>query len=175
MAQQGPAASTTAEFAANISFVIQRSEAGTYRIELFAQNLANGVSNYLQLPLRITRNNSVPTILAAQVPDSIYLPPGDSLLIKMTVAVHDSDGPGDIAGVFFYSLNSSDPTRQFFLSDDGNVGGISGDQLAGDGTYTITVKLLDQGNVRRTFEFEFHALDLQGSDSGPILKPLTVY
>ena len=174
LAAETLASSVTAIYAANISFVMSRPEAGFFRVEVFAQSRSNDVSNFIQLPLRIARNNSTPRILSASVPDTVYLPPGDSLLITMSVAVSDSDGAGDIAGIFFYSLNSSDPTRQFLLSDDGNVGGISGDLLAGDGTYTITVKLLDQGNIRRTFEFEFHAVDQQGADSGPLLKLLTV-
>ena len=44
----------------------------------------------------------------------------------------------------------------------------------GTGVYTITVKLVDSPTVRRTFQFEFHAVDRQGADSGPSLHYLTV-
>lgn len=163
-----------ATFIANPSFTLNRSDAGLYRVEVYGLSASDEASNYLQIPLDVTRNNSAPRIISAALPDTVFLPPGDSLLIKMSVAVEDSDGTADLAGVYFYSLNSSDPTRQFFLSDDGNAGGLSGDVLAGDGTYTITVKLIDQGDVRRTFEFEFYAIDLQAGESGPLLKYLTV-
>jgi hypothetical protein len=161
-------------FSGTVSFTLTRAEAGLFRIEVYAQTLDGSTSNAMFLPLRVTRNNSAPLISSVTVPDTVTLPVGDSLLIRMTMAVSDSDGAGDIAGAFFYSLNSSDPTRQFILADDGNATGFSGDQVSGDGIYTITVKLLDQGNVRRTFQFEFHAVDFQGADSVPVIKYLTV-
>jgi hypothetical protein len=166
--------SGTGYYSGTISFTFTRAEAGLFRVEVYAQTLDGSTSNTIFLPLRVTRNNSVPVIGAVTVPDTVTLPPGDSLLIRMTMAVSDSDGAGDIAGAFFYSLNSSDPTRQFILADDGNATGFSGDAVSGDGVYTITVKLLDQGNVRRTFQFEFHAVDFQGADGVPVLKYLTV-
>ncbi len=166
---------TTSLYSNTFTFIMDRSDAGTFRIEVYAENTSGNTSNVVQIPLVISRNNSTPNILLTVVPDSVYLPPGDSLLIKMTASVSDSDGVGDINEVFFYSLNSSDPTRKFFLLDDGNVNSISGDEMQGDGTYTITVKLLDQGNIRRTFEFEFYAMDRQGSISSSVLRFLTIY
>jgi hypothetical protein len=165
---------TSADFAAPIAFALDRSEAGLYRIEIFAQGQSSSASNYFQIPLLVSRNNSAPRIISGSVPDTVTLPPGGRLLLKFSVAVRDSDGLGDIAGAFFFSLNSSRPTDRIVLADDGNVTGISGDDVAGDGTYTITVELVDDVNVRRTFEFEFHAVDLQGADSGPFTKFLTV-
>lgn len=164
----------TAVYSASISFSMNRSEAGLYRIEVFAQGQSASAGNYVQIPLRVTRNNSAPVIVSADIPDTVTLPLGGRLLITFSVAVSDSDGLGDIAGAFFYSLSSSRPTDRIVLADDGNVTGISGDAVAGDGTYTITVELVDGPNVRRTFEFEFHAGDLQGADSGPLTKFLTV-
>lgn len=165
---------TTTLYSGSFSFIVDRTEAGSYKIEVFAENSSGNTSNFVQVSLMITRNNSTPVILSTVVPDTVYLPPGDSLLIRMTAAIADSDGISDIQEVFFYSLNSSDPTRKFPLLDDGNINSISGDVLQGDGVYTITVKLLDQGNVRRTFEFEFHAVDRQGSNSASVLRMLTV-
>ena len=168
--------STSLDFTSNLTFVISRVEVGAYRIEVYAMDISNLPSNTIQVALLITRNNSTPQLTSAMVPDTVLLPPGDSLLIKMFAAASDSDGLSDISEVFFYSLNSSDPTRKFQLLDDGsaNPSSLSGDALAGDGTYTITVKLLDQGDVRRTFNFEFHAVDRQGAESLPVIKTLTV-
>jgi hypothetical protein len=174
LSREALTSATTATYAASLSFGLNRSEAGLYRIEIFAQGPSGASGNYLQISLPIFRNNSIPTILSVIVPDTVDLPVGGRLLIKLSVSVADSDGLGDIAGAFFYSLNSSRPTERIILADDGNVTGISGDQAAGDGIYTITVELVDGVNIRRTFEFEFHAVDQQGADSGPFTKFLTV-
>ena len=94
----------------------------------------------------------------------------------MTAAVVDSDGIADVREVFFYSLNSTNPSFKFILYDDGSLNSIppSGDLVAGDGTYTITVKLVDTPTVRKTYTFEFHALDKQGAAAPIVSKRLTV-
>ena len=161
-------------FSGLVSFRLTRNDVGVSRIEVIAQDQVGLNSNSAQVSLSISRANSIPQYSSIVVPDTVTLPPGDSLLIKMTASVNDSDGLGDIREVFFYSLNSADPTRKFFLLDDGNGNGLSGDALSGDGIYTITVKLRDQGNVRRTYFFEFNIVDKQGAEAETVVKSLTV-
>jgi len=110
--------------------------------------------------------NYPPVIQNVTMPDTITLPPHDSLLVNITAKVSDPYGPGDIAEVFFYSLNSTDPQQKFEMSGDGT----------GDGIYTIIVKIVDTPFVRQTgtFHFEFHAVNNEGASATPITKSLTV-
>ncbi len=169
----------TFSFSGPVSFIIQYTDIGALRLE-FSVVTAGGVSsNLVQRSLIVGRKiDRVPQILDESVPDTVVLPPGDSLLIKMTATVGDSDGLADIKEVFFYSLNSSNPLQKFKLYDDGSMSTNppSGDQVAGDGIYTITVKLVDDPvhQVRKTYRFEFHAVDKQGASAAPVVRQLTV-
>ncbi len=158
------------------TFFLGRNDVGIYTVEAIAIDQFNLSSNAEQASLVVTRRSSIPQVTAAGVPDTVTLPSGGTELIKLTATVADSDGLGAIAEVYFYSLNSTDPTHKFDLLDDGNTNGPggSGDVLAGDGIYTITVVLSDHPGVRKTYAFEFHALDKTGDVSPPLTKYLTV-
>jgi len=150
-----------------------RADAGVFRIRFRAIASTGLESNNLERPLLVTRRNSPPRIFDLVAPDTVVLPPGSALLIPMYVSVSDSDGLADIREAFFKSLDSSDPTRKFFLLDDGNTS-VSGDRLAGDGIFSIIIQLPDFPGVRRTYRFMFQATDSFADTSGSILHLLTV-
>jgi hypothetical protein len=161
-------------YAGTISFGAARSDAGLFRVRVRAYNVAGGESNRLDVPFLLTRNNAVPSLSHLTAPDTLTLPSGGSLLIPMNVAAQDSDGLADIREVYFRSLDASDPTRKFFLKDDGGTDPSSGDQDAGDGVFSIIVQLTDGPNVRRTYRFAFQATDAFGDTSATLLHRLTV-
>jgi hypothetical protein len=150
-----------------------RADAGVFRVRFRAISTSGYESNNLERPLVVTRRNSPPGIFNLVAPDSVVLPTGSTLLIPMYVSASDSDGLTDIREVFFKSLDSSDPTRKFFLLDDGNTS-VSGDRLAGDGIFSIVIQLPDFPGVRRTYRFMFQANDSFADTSGTILHLLTV-
>jgi len=163
-------------YTGRIQFSVERSLVGRYRVRFAATNSAGAVSNALERALKLGRRNSPPTLSRLNAPDTLVLPPGDSLLIGMNITAADSDGIGDIREVFFRSLDSSDPNRKFFLRDDGGAdrSSPSGDERAGDGIYSIIVKLVDAPNVRRTFRFAFQAQDSFNDTSRTVLHYLTI-
>lgn len=163
-------------YSGQIDFQLVRGETGRYRIQLSSRSASGNTSNFVDAPLFLTRNNSAPRLFNLNAPDSLRLNPGDSLLINMNVAATDSDGLADIREVFFRSLDSSDPNRHFVLRDDGNGDRLSpsGDERAGDGIYTILVKLTDSPTVRRTFRFAFQAADSFSDTSRTLLHFLTI-
>jgi len=157
-------------------FSIPKTGTGPYLISVRAVDGKGFSSNAVDKTLFIVRNNSAPVLSDLTAPDTVTLPAGGTLSIKMTVKATDPDGQLDIREVYFRSLDSSDPTRKFFLLDDG--GAVSGDSTPADGISTITVQLVDNPppapSVRKTYRFAFQALDAFGDTSATLLHHLTV-
>lgn len=154
-----------------LQYVVARSDAGGYIVR-FQGVSANGLqTNTMEKTLYILRNNSAPRISRLTAPDSVALPLTGSRSIFMTIAVADSDGAADIREVYFRSLASSDPTKKFFLLDDG--GETSGDVTANDGIYSITVAL-SSTETRKDYPFAFQAVDSFGDTSSTLLHTITV-
>jgi hypothetical protein len=155
---------------------IPKTGAGPFVISVRAVDGKGLSSNAVNRTLFVLRNNAAPVFTNLVAPDTVNLPAGGTLAIKMTAVPTDADGQLDVREVYFRSLDSSDPTRKFFLLDDG--GAVSGDTAADDGTYTITVQLADNPppapSVRKTYRFAFQALDAFGDTSATLLHPLTV-
>jgi hypothetical protein len=174
----GPPDATAGDgiFSARIQFSVTESQAGRYRVRFSASDELGLRANTLEQPLVLARGkpNSPPELSALVAPDTVTLPTSGSLLVTMSVAVSDSDGYGDIRDVFFRSLDSSDPTRRFFLKDDGGSGTpSSGDAVAGDGRFSIIVQL-PSTTPRRDYTFAFQATDAAGDESTTLLHILTV-
>lgn len=166
------------QFSSPLTFTIKNTDVGTMLFQFSITTVSGNSSNLVQQSLLIQRNvNHPPVILNITLPDTVVLPAHDSLLIAITAKVSDPDGLGDIAEVFFYSLNSTDPAQKFGMYDDGGrVFPNDGDVTAGDGIYTIIVKIVDTPLVRQigTFHFEFHAVDKESASATPITKSLTI-
>ncbi|MGA2622765.1 MAG: hypothetical protein ABSF91_02845 [Bacteroidota bacterium] len=165
-------------YSGQVSFIIGRNDVGIYKVEAVASDQFNLSSNAEETSLLVSRRNSIPQVTSADVPDTVTLAKRATVLITMTATASDSDGQGDIARVYFYSLDGPDSTFKFVLLDDGNANSLSGDVLAGDGIYTITVKLIDKpppaAPVRKSYRFVFHAEDKAGAVSPPLTKTMVV-
>ena len=168
-------------FSAEIQFEIIRALAGRYRMQFIALDNEGNQSNVLERTLFITRNNSAPSLSDLVAPDTVDLPVGGSIVIQFTVVASDSDGLADIRDVYFERIDPPDPSfTKFFLLDDGGVdlpgplGLRSGDNVAGDGRFSVLVPLIDGQAQRRTNLFGFQASDTFGDTSATILHFLTV-
>jgi hypothetical protein len=163
-------------YSARIQFTVNETQSGRYRIRFAATDELGLRANVLEKPLVLARAkpNSPPVLSALSAPDTVDLPATGSALFTMSVVVSDSDGAGDLRDVYFRNLDSSDPSRRFFLKDDGGSGvPSSGDSVAADGRFSIIVQLPSTA-ARRDYRFEFQATDLAGGASVPLLHILTV-
>jgi hypothetical protein len=156
----------SAQFGANISFIIDRNDIGTYRIEVFARDRSGLLSNISQIPLTIRVNNRPPIIGAPSI--RLYTPQ-DFEYTQFTFAVpaSDSDGIGDIASVIVRPLFALDTTA-LELYDDGLPD--HADQIAGDGIFSTTF-WIDTLSVR-SVEFEILGTDKAGAMSNIVHKTL---
>ena len=163
-------------YSARVQFQVTESDAGRFRVRFSAVDDLGLRGNTVERSLLLARpkENAPPELSALIAPDTVTLPATGSLLVTMSVVVTDSDGYGDIRDVYFRSLNSSDPTRRFFLKDDGGAGTpSSGDTVAGDGRFSIIVQL-PSTTPRRDYTFAFQASDAPGDTSATLLHVLTV-
>jgi len=163
------------KYSGTVRFSILRVEVGYFELSVTGAISEIVSSNTLRKSIPVFRSSRAPFVHDLSAPDSIVLPPANQvLLILMSIAASDSDGDGDIAEVYFRNLDSpSDPTKKFFMYDDGDVNGLSGDSVANNGYYSIIVQL-PSGTPPGTYRFSFEAVDRLELTSIPLVHPLTV-
>lgn len=159
-------------YTASVAFSIQRVVVGLFIVKIQAEDRDELLSNEIILGLNITRKANYPFISGLKAPSSLTLPTSGTKVINMSIAASDADGLVDIKEVFFRSLDSSDPTKKYFLFDDGNNNS-SGDSLAGDGFYSIKIEL-PYNMTAKPYRFEFQAKDFTNLLSNKILHTLNV-
>ncbi len=124
----------------------------------------------------IAVQNTPPEIWNAVAPDTIKIPASGSQKIVITVQVTDAQGLADVDSVFFNSyLPDGQPSQgnPFLMFDNGlpyevNDPQAAGDELAGDGIYTLTI-FLAAGTPPGDYRFAFWAVDRVGHrTAGPV-------
>jgi hypothetical protein len=162
-------------YTARVTFNVSRAMVGRYYPFVTATDGTGLASSAVASSFLLYRRNSPPSLSNLNAPDTVHAQVGVPLLIPMTVVASDSDGLDDIKEVFFLSLDSSDPTARFQLLDDGGANGsLSGDQLAGDGVFSIIIRLTPTQGMKTRFRFQFQAQDAAGDTSASILHTLNI-
>ena len=170
-------------------FNATRAQAGKYKIQISARNEVGLSANGVDLFLLLKRKNSKPQLFDLQAPDTVQIPaqPQDTVNVQFRVSVADSDGLADVAQVLLGRLDTPTSVR-IPLRDDGGLGlpfnfadtnGVlvprrSGDAVAGDGIYTITIPLL-YSSTARTNLFGFQAIDTFGDTSATLPHYITFF
>ena len=150
-------------FSGWVTFEIRRSEVGTYRVEVSAEDYYAFRSNTFIVPLEIIRTNRPPVLSNLQVPSAVSTATQTSFLI--TVQASDPDGLADIKSVT--RTTPSGLTLQL------NDAGVNGDAAAGDGIYSETVSL-SPPPAPGSYQFRFQAFDRSNTGSNIILHTITI-
>ncbi len=156
-------------------FKIKRKESGNYYVKIFSIDKSNFSSNEVYFSLNLYRGNRPPVISDLIAPDTVFLQT-QTVLIKMTIKATDPDGDNDIKTVQFNSYKpdgSPSSGNPFKMYDDGNSSGISGDDKAGDGIYSIIIQL-PPNTQKGKYRFEFQAIDRAGASSNVITHFIAV-
>lgn len=162
----------TAFYSRSLSFVSNRTQPGFHTIEFSIRDDASLLSNVLRLTINVTRNNSRPQISNLSAPDTVRRPNSGSRPVFLAISAADSDGLGDLASVFFKSVNSSDPNFEFPLYDNGDLS-THGDSVAGDARFSTIVYIFSTFPLG-TREFRFWARDNVGALSDSLGRFITV-
>lgn len=177
----GDSAANDGLFTTRLLFL--KKSVGNYTLQLQAKDLAQALSNVITKTFFV-RNalNHSPILSNPVMPDTVTVPTGtDTTFIKVTIPVTDQEGLGDIASVTFISQRpDSSVVATYPMYDDGGstpqlpFNLRSGDILAGDGIYTITIPLTSSAQRNTYRDFIFQATDLVGEKSSTISKRIYI-
>jgi hypothetical protein len=182
MKDDGDTDSSGDETAGDNIFTAQKSlrvqvPSGDYTVQYFVKNFLDvveeiGVTNFTY---DNTQFNYAPVISNLDMPDVI----DRDVEFSFSVEVYDENGPDDILSVYYelYRPNgdqvvNSQGITQFPLFDSGDLG-LHGDEVAGDGIYTVLLTYpleVETGN----WTFFFYAEDRQNELSNEIIHNLEV-
>jgi hypothetical protein len=150
----------TFAFGDNISFRINRSEAGLCRLSFTIKTVSGTVSNTIQKPLLIARRNSPPLLSTPTMRQ--FTPEGsDSTRFTFTIFASDLDGLSDIKDVSVRAFNTTDSSAKALL-DNGSSD--NGDKFPGDGIFSTIIWIKPTISLP-TVRFEFTAIDYEGAKS----------
>jgi len=147
---------------------------GDYTLKIFAEDRVGDKSAISAHSLRV--NNTSPLVWDAVVPDTLVLPSSGAVSTEITVRAIDRQSAADIDQVYFdaYLPDGTPATNNpFTMFDNGlpydpNDPSAVGDEIAGDGVYTLTI-FLPAGTATGDYAFHFFALDKVGHlTTGPV-------
>ncbi len=164
--------SNTATFSGRIQFNVPRAAVGKYYIRVTAQGSSEYLSNTVVPTLFITRRNARPMLSNLLIPDTLHRPSTGTQIVRFAVTAYDSDGLADIQKVFFKSVNSTSPTFEQPMFDDGNLS-LDGDTTALDGRYSRLLPLDSTATLGR-LEFRFWARDNAGALSDSLVRFIVI-
>jgi len=154
---------------------------GLYTLVFSAADEFGSESNVIQNEIQI--ENEAPFISDLSAPSSIDLPKGQQIVTALiTLKVNDSQSLTDIDSVYFLSIKpdgSPANGNPFIMLDNGipfdinNFVVARGDEVANDGTFSITI-LLDRTNDVGVYEFTFWARDKVGQRSNSVTHNIEV-
>lgn len=151
---------------------------GDYKIEYFVTDKSGSTKNIGQEKFLYDNGsaNIAPVISNLVAPDTITLVT-PSVLATFSVKADDANGLNDIKLVYLQSYRPDGTTSGniFQLYDDGGLTVIpsSGDQVAGDGVYTLIVEL-PSSTTKGIWRFVFRARDLGNKLSNEISHNIVI-
>lgn len=175
--QEGVLALTgPAQYGTAATLELPRSNVGAYTVLVYAVDDEGRLSNQVRGLLRFYASGQPPVVEAVELPARIERPaPGEpDKLLRIVATVRDPDGLANVLRVEMRP-NGGAP---ILLCDDGGQGACggfssSGDETAGDGRYTITVRLA-ASNQPGTNVFDFQAFDRSGLASAVVSRSIIV-
>jgi len=159
--------STLIPFSKNWSNGIYSMEFSFQFTNNIKQNVAIGYLFYLNSDERYA-----PYIFNLNAPDTLFL--GTAIITAlMSIEAADSNGQADIQMVYFQSFRPDSTTsgNLFELFDDGTTE--HGDDLAGDGVYSIIIQLPPNA-MAGEWRFDFQAIDKTDSLSNVISHDIDI-
>ncbi len=151
---------------------LPRGAVGLYTIRVLVVDSRGRLGNQLQGLFRfLAREGHPPVIEAVEGPDRIKRPASGEppVLLKYVAIVSDPEGPENILRVVMRTPGG----QEFEMFDDGGQESNSGDEVAGDGKYTLTVQLTSEVPPG-TYVFYFQAFDREGLASDVVEKQTIV-
>lgn len=152
---------------------------GTYTVKTYASNNVGERSVLISSTVILfNSSNTPPQLSLLDAPDTVVVPSGSNpSLVKISITAADSQGLSDIVSVTLRSLRPDSTVAGLFpLYDDGSstvrptFGIVSGDSVANDGRYTLTIPISGTTQRNTYRDFIFTAADRSSTISNAIIK-----
>ncbi|MBN8588432.1 MAG: hypothetical protein J0L94_08925 [Rhodothermia bacterium] len=153
------------------SLLIPKGAVGDYTIRVQAIDRSGLTSNMVIGTFSYAASGSPPVLAAVEMPATIKRPAAGQAANKaaIVVTVSDPDGLSNIQRVVLRTQSGA----ELLLLDDGQKSGLSGDETAGDGKFTIIIEVRST-NALGVNTFDFQAFDRTGLASNVIKKTIEV-
>lgn len=148
---------------------------GNYRVEYYVEDK---YSTTAKVAVKLftfdnAQSNIPPVVSNLSAPDTAYIGQ-QTTVIKLAIDAMDTNGLSDIELVYFNSYippngnpSSSNPFKMY---DDGT----NGDDIAGDGRFTLLVQLPATGVTKGVYRWEFQARDRGKKQSNVIVHNIHI-
>ncbi|MBN1351628.1 hypothetical protein JXJ21_19595 [candidate division KSB1 bacterium] len=165
----------------NYTFLLNSNFAGDkirqYYLSFRAYDLAGNESVLVRVLVQTYKlANHPPVITNLVAPDTMSVPAQGAAETVLTVDVTDPEGRSDIRDVYmnvYKPDGSGSSLNPLSMEDDGGGNSNSGDEVAGDGTYSLGISL-PTGTVKGIYTFIFEAVDYSNARSNQIIHKILV-
>lgn len=155
-----------------------RGLVGRYTLLVYAVDRSGRLGNEVRGAIDLLATGTPPVITGVEMPETVRRPaPGEPPTpVTIVATVTDPDG---LANVLRVETLVNAATTPLYLCDDGGQGacnagfGTSGDAVAGDGRFTLTVAV-ESGNAPGPNTFVFTAVDRSGLRSEPVTRTIVI-
>lgn len=169
------AANVQGRYQTRTTLDIPKAFVGLYTVIVYAVDRQGQISNEVRGMLRFEATGKPPVLEAVDLPETVERPaPGEPpVLIPIVATVSDEDGLSNILRV-----EMRVGATVLLLCDDGpgepcGSSPNSGDEVAGDGRFTLTVQL-ESTNSPGPVTFDFQAFDRAGLSSEILTRTINV-
>jgi len=149
---------------------------GNYSVQYLATSSSGLTSNLIVSTVPVYYSNNVaPVVSFVNAPDTITRPTTGELAFPLTVKGSDANGGCDLKIVFFNTIKpDGTPSggNPFLMFDDGDLLA-HGDSIAGDGRYSLIVRIFPTNDLG-SYQFKYQATDNAGLSSAILNKPIYV-
>jgi len=159
-----------------LDLTVSRAESGRFTVSVFASDTRGHLSNVAYHVIDVTASSEPPVIVGVDMPDRVTRPAEGEPPVSLSLVV-EADDPDGLDNIAFVQVVVNGGTSLRLCDDGGqgvcNSGSGSGDVLAGDGLFTLTIQL-ESRNAAGTYTFEFSVVDRSGLRSGVEVRTLVV-
>jgi hypothetical protein len=121
-------------------------------------------------------SNVAPQIISIENHNEVEIPSSGKTPIQFKAKVKDTDGQSTIRGVYMRLISRSTGEvsgSPFPLYDDGQINGTSGDQIAQDSIFTLTLEIASSNNPD-FYDLKYYAIDKGGLVSDTLKSTLRI-
>lgn len=177
------AAANDSTYTARARFTVPAGTVGRYSLAVTCNGGEGSPGATALAPLRIVNTaNDRPVVSALSLQDTVAVPSGSvPNLVRVSLTAADAQGAGDITSVLLRSVRPDGSVAGVFpLYDDGSAvttptfGTVSGDSIAADGRYTLTIPIFSTTPKNTYRDFLFFAVDRSGAVSDTLRKRIHI-